>query len=212
MLKIGYIRVSTEEQNEERQIVGMREQGIELQNMYLDKKSGRTFNRENYLKMKERIIDEISKNRDVKICVYFKELDRLGRNYRAINEEINWFVERNISLKFLDMAWMDELFSDTNNTMMSVVRDIVLRLMSYIAESEVEKTRKRQREAIDLIKADPVLRAEKYKGRKRIEYPENWDHFYKLYKEKKLKGVDCMKLMNLKKTTFYKLVKEYEER
>ena len=212
MLKIGYIRVSTEEQNEERQIVGMREQGIELQNMYLDKKSGRTFNRENYLKMKERIIDEISKNRDVKICVYFKELDRLGRNYRAINEEINWFVERNISLKFLDMAWMDELFSDTNNTMMSVVRDIVLRLMSYIAESEVEKTRKRQREAIDLIKADPVLRAEKYKGRKPIDYPENWEQFYKLYKNKSLKAVDCMKLMNLKKTTFYKLVKKYEEK
>lgn len=211
-MKVGYLRISTKDQNEERQRQALLENGVLNRNIYIDKQTGTNFDREEYLAMKDFILDYLRKESDDEIIVYFKELDRLGRNYREIKKELEWFTSRNITLKFLDMDWLDAMFEKNNNEMMLVIRDTVLNFMSYIAEAEVKKMKQRQREAIDLIKADPVLRAEKYKGRKRIEYPENWDHFYKLYKEKKLKGVDCMKLMNLKKTTFYKLVKEYEGR
>lgn len=211
-MKVGYLRISTKDQNEERQRQALLENGVLNRNIYIDKQTGTNFDREEYLAMKDFILNYLRKESDDEIIVYFKELDRLGRNYREIKKELEWFTSRNITLKFLDMDWLDAMFEKNNNEMMLVIRDTVLNFMSYIAEAEVKKMKQRQREAIDLIKADPVLRAEKYKGRKRIEYPENWDHFYKLYKEKKLKGVDCMKLMNLKKTTFYKLVKEYEGR
>lgn len=211
-MKIGYLRISTKDQNEERQRQALLENGVLNRNIYIDKQTGTNFDREEYLAMKDFILDCLRKESDDEIIVYFKELDRLGRNYREIKKELEWFTNRNITLRFLDMDWLDAMFEKNNNEMMLVIRDTVLNFMSYIAETEVKKMKQRQREAIELIKADPVLRAEKYKGRKRIDYPENWEHFYKLYKKNKLKAVDCMKLMNLKKTTFYKLVKEYEGR
>lgn len=211
-MKIGYLRISTKDQNEERQRQALLENGVLNRNIYIDKQTGTNFDREEYLAMKDFILDYLRKESDDEIIVYFKELDRLGRNYREIKKELEWFTNRNITLRFLDMDWLDAMFEKNNNEMMLVIRDTVLNFMSYIAETEVKKMKQRQREAIELIKADPVLRAEKYKGRKRIDYPENWEHFYKLYKKNKLKAVDCMKLMNLKKTTFYKLVKEYEGR
>lgn len=211
-MKIGYLRISTKEQNEERQRVALLEKGVPNRNIYIDKQTGTNFEREEYVAMKDFILDCLRKENEDEIIVYFKELDRLGRNYSEIKKELEWYANRNVTLKFLDMDWLDVMFEKNNNDMMLVIRDTVLNFMSYIADAEVKKMKQRQREAIDLIKADPVLRAEKYKGRKKIEYPENWEHFYKLYKDKKLKAVDCMKLMNLKKTTFYKLIKEYENK
>lgn len=208
---IGYLRISTADQNEERQRQALLEKGVPPRNIYLDKQTGTNFNREDYIKMKEDIINVLVENREEKIIVYFKELDRLGRNYREIKNEIEWFTSKNITLKFIDMEWLDTMFENKDNEMMLVIRNIVLDLMSYIAESEVKKMKQRQREAIDIIKADPVLRAQKYPGRKAIDYPENWDRIYKLYKDRNLKAVECMDMLKLKKTTFYKLVKKYEE-
>lgn len=210
-MKIGYLRISTRDQNELRQREALLNNGVPNRNIFMDKQTGTNFNRKEYQEMKDFILEYLRKERSEDIIVYFKELDRLGRNYKEIKKEIEWFTDKNITLKFLDMAWLDTMFENNNNEMMTVIRDTVMNFMSYIAEAEVKKMKQRQREAIDLIKADPVLRAEKYKGRKPIDYPENWEQFYKLYKNKSLKAVDCMKLMNLKKTTFYKLVKKYEE-
>lgn len=209
-MKIGYLRISTKEQNEERQRHALLEIGVPNRNIYIDKQTGTNFDREEYSAMKDFILDTLRKEKNEDITVYFKELDRLGRNYKEIKKELEWFTDRNISLKFLDMEWLDVMFENNDNEMMAVIRDTVMNFMSYIAEAEVKKMKQRQREAIDLIKADPVLRAEKYRGRKPIDYPENWEQFYKLYKNNSLKAVDCMKLMNLKKTTFYKLLKKYE--
>lgn len=210
-MKIGYLRISTKEQNEERQRHALLENGVLNRNIYIDKQTGTNFDREEYMEMKKFILELMVKEKSEEIIVYFKELDRLGRNYKEIKKELEWFTSRDITLKFLDMDWLDVMFEKNNNEMMAVIRDTVMNFMSYIAEAEVKKMKQRQREAIDLIKADPVLRAEKYKGRKPIDYPENWEHFYKLYKNNSLKAVDCMKLMNLKKTTFYKLLKKYED-
>ena len=211
-MKIGYLRISTKEQNELRQREALLNNGVSNRNIFIDKQTGTNFDRKEYQEMKDFILDYLRKEKHEDIVVYFKELDRLGRNYKEIKKEIEWYTNRNITLKFLDMDWLDAMFENNSNEMMIVIRDTVMNFMSYIAEAEVKKMKQRQREAIDLIKADPVLRKEKYKGRKPIDYPENWEQFYRLYKNKSLKAVDCMKLMNLKKTTFYKLVKKYEEK
>lgn len=154
-MKVGYVRVSTKEQNEARQIQSMNEQGVDK--IYMDKQSGKDFDRPEYQKM----ISEL-KEGDI---VILHSLDRLGRNYDSVTEEwhrITKVIKADIVV--LDMPLLDTTARGSDLTG-KFVADMVLQILSYVAANERENIRKRQAEGIAIAKAEG-----KYKGRAKKEY------------------------------------------
>ena len=143
----GYIRVSTREQNEDRQRIAMQEIAVPEQNIYMDKQSGKNFERPNYKKLTRRI-----KKDDI---LYIKSIDRLGRNYREILEQ--WRVitkEKRAAIVVLDMPLLDT--RQNRDLTGTLIADIVLQLLSYVAQTEREFIRQRQAEGIAAAKARGV--------------------------------------------------------
>ena len=157
-MEYGYIRVSTREQNEQRQLIAMREFGISEKSIYMDKQSGKDFERQNY----KRMIRKLKKG-DTLIV---RSIDRLGRNYDEILEQ--WRVitkEKQVDIVVLDMPLLDTRRNrDLTGTL---IADIVLQLLSYVAQTEREFIRQRQAEGIAAAKQNGV-----HFGRKPIERPE----------------------------------------
>ena len=157
-MEYGYIRVSTREQNEQRQLIAMREFGIPEKIIYMDKQSGKDFERQNYKRMTRKL-----KKGDTLIV---KSIDRLGRNYDEILEQ--WRVitkEKQVDIVVLDMPLLDTRRNrDLTGTL---IADIVLQLLSYVAQTEREFIRQRQAEGIAAAKQNGV-----HFGRKPIERPE----------------------------------------
>ena len=141
----GYIRVSSNEQNEDRQVIAMEEMGIPKKNVFMDKQSGKDFQRPQY----RRLIRKMKKG-DV---LYVKSIDRLGRNYTEILEQ--WAVitkEKQVDIVVIDMPLLDTRDKGRDLTGMFVA-DLVLQILSYVAETEREFIRKRQAEGIAAAKA-----------------------------------------------------------
>lgn len=154
-MKVGYVRVSSKDQNEARQIASMQEYGVDK--IYIDKQSGKDFNRPEYQKM----ISEL-KEGDI---VILHSLDRLGRNYDAIIEEWHRITKQiKADIKVLDMPLLDTT-SNGNDLTGKFVADMVLQILSYVAENERKNIRKRQEEGIAIAKAQG-----KYKGRAKKAY------------------------------------------
>lgn len=157
-MKVGYVRVSSKDQNEARQILSMQEYGVDK--IYMDKQSGKDFNRPEYQKM----ISEL-KEGDV---VILHSLDRLGRNYDAIIEEWHRITKQiKADIKVLDMPLLDTTTNGDNLTG-KFVADMVLQILSYVAENERNNIRKRQKEGIAIAKTQG-----KYKGRVKKEYDKD---------------------------------------
>lgn len=139
----GYARVSTREQNEDRQLIALQEVRVPKQNIYLDKQSGRDFNRPMYLRLLKKL-----KREDL---LYIQSIDRLGRNYDEILEQ--WRIltkERKVDISVLDMPLLDtRRGKDLMGTFLS---DIVLQVLSFVAENERKSIRQRQREGIEAAK------------------------------------------------------------
>ena len=157
----GYIRVSTREQNEERQVIAMREFGIPDTCMVIDKQSGKDFNRPGYQRLMKKLKPEDT--------LVIKSIDRLGRNYDEILEQ--WRIltkEKRVDIVVLDMPLLDTRSGrDLTGTL---IADIVLQLLSYVAQTEREFIRQRQREGIEIARANGV-----HLGRKAMERPENYE-------------------------------------
>lgn len=192
-MKIGYVRVSTVEQNEGRQIEAMKDDGVEK--IYMDKKSGKNFDRPEYQKM----ISEI-KEGDV---VVIHSIDRLGRNYDEIIEQ--WkHITKEIKADIIvqDMPLLDTTKGkDLTGTLIS---DIVLQLFSYVAQREREMNRQRQAEGIALAKLQG-----KYKGRAKKKIDETlFLELLEQYKANKLTAVDFAKQINVSRATLYNIFKE----
>lgn len=190
-MKIGYVRVSTVDQNEARQIEAMKADGIEK--IYIDKKSGKDFNRPEY----QRMISELQKGDTLVI----HSIDRLGRNYEEIIEEwrrITKEIEANVIVQ--DMPLLNTCQNkDLTGTL---IADIVLQLLSYVAQRERENIRQRQKEGIAIAKAQG-----KYKGRAKREINK------KLFEETKLRWqsgeitkVQFAEIMGISRGTLYKLL------
>lgn len=146
-MKYGYARVSTREQNEERQIVALKAVGISQSNIYLDKQSGKDFNRASYKKMLRKL-----KPDDV---LFIKSIDRLGRNYDEIIEQWRIITKENqADIVVLDMPLLDTRAD--NDLTGKLISDIVLQLLSYVAQTEREFIKQRQREGIALAKKNGV--------------------------------------------------------
>lgn len=189
----GYGRVSSKEQNEERQLVAFRKYGIDERDIYIDKQSGKDFNREKYITLK-RILREND-------LLVIKSIDRIGRNYNMIIEE--WKdITKNIKA---DIVVIDMPLLDTRNNkdlLGTFISDLVLQILSYVAEQERSFIKQRQKEGIDSAKSNGV----KF-GRPKIEKPSNYDDVIKLWKNKKIKSKEAMELLGLKPNTFYNLLK-----
>ncbi len=196
-MDFGYVRVSTKDQNPERQIKILLELGIEERNIYVEKKSGHNFNRETY----DMLVNHIMRSGD-RLTV--TELKRFGRNYTEIYREWHHITkELQMDIRVADNKILDT--SKDKDLLGQVITDVVLALLSYVAEGDWEERHELQRQGIEVAK-----RTGKHLGRPKVEFPENWEEFYHRWKEGKLTARETMKLMNLKKDSFYRLVKKYE--
>ena len=192
----GYCRVSSTDQKEDRQLEAMLELGINERDIFVDKCSGKNFDRPQYQALKVQL-----REGDVLVI---KSIDRLGRNYKQICEEWREITrEIKANIKVLDMPVLDT--TRTEGLIGEVISDIVLQLLSYVAEQERAFIKQRQAEGLKLAKEKG-----KRLGKPPIEYPENWDNVYKVWKSGAITAREAMKQLNLKPTSFYKLAKKYK--
>lgn len=193
--QFGYARVSTKDQNLDRQIKELLEQGINEREIYADKQSGKDFNRPKYQALKN-----VLREGDTLII---KSIDRLGRNYiEILNEwkEITKDIKANI--KVLDMPLLDTTQNPETLTG-TFVADLVLQILSYVAQTERDFNKKRQAEGIAIAKEKG-----KHLGRPKAEKPDNWNEVIKQWENGEITAVKAMELTGTTKSTFYKLLKE----
>ena len=188
MKMYGYVRVSTKEQNVARQFEAMRKFQVEEKNIVVDKFSGKDFNRPNYKKLLRKM-----KKGDVLVV---KSIDRLGRNYDEILEQWRLLTkERHIDIVVIDMPLLDT--REGRDLTGTLIADIVLQLLSYVAQSERENIKQRQREGIMAAKARGV----KF-GRPRIHIPDEFFEFYDLWQNGKISSRKAAKHLNVSYQTF----------
>jgi DNA invertase Pin-like site-specific DNA recombinase len=194
--KFGYVRVSAKDQNENRQVESMLEIGIENRDIFVDKQSGKNFERENYQLMKR-----MMRKGDT---LYIHSLDRFGRNKEYIlNEWKEVTKEIGADIVVLDMPLLDT--TKHKDSIGTFISDLILQVLSWIAEDERERIRIRQREGINSALANGV----KF-GRPSIEITDKFIQAYEQWKAGNITAVKAMEKAELKKTTFYKIVKIYE--
>lgn len=185
-----YARVSTIEQHLDRQITAFKP--YEPYVLFQDKESGKDFNRVNYQKMKRKL-----KNGDTLIVL---SLDRFGRNYDQIKEEWQQLSKKGVKIKIIDMPIID---TTTNDLTSKLISDIVIQLLSYVAQTERENIHKRQAEGIKSAKERGV----KF-GRPRVEIPEDFDYIARQYVNGYITNVEASETLGLARATFFRYLKE----
>lgn len=205
MKYIGYHRTSTKEQHLDRGLTEIKayceQNGIPLKKIYTDKQTGKNFERPRYTVMKEDVLEAGD-------ALIITELDRLGRNKKDTMKEIQHYRDSGIRLMVLELPTTLMDLSKMDNSlqamMLETINNMMLELYASMAQAEIEKKEKRQREGIEAKKERGEW--EDY-GRPSIEKPDNWDIVIAQWKEKEITAVEAMKRLGLKKTSFYKLVK-----
>ena len=205
----GYARISDKKQNEARQIEALTEYGVDEKYIKIDKASGKDFNRENYLLLK----NEILRTGDTLVI---KELDRLGRNMEEIKKEWQDLINMGIDIVIIDSPILNT--GNKTDLEKNLISNIVFELLSYMAEKERIKIRQRQREGIDCMPIDPKTGKRKSKKTGKLtgrpvknEYPKDWEEKYELYKKGTLKAKQMQAMYEWPKSTFYYMIKKYEE-
>lgn len=189
----GYIRVSSKDQNEARQIIAMLQQGISRKNLFIDKQSGKDFDRTHY----NRLIKKLKKDD----LVVVESIDRLGRNYEEILQQWQHITkEIGADIRVPDMPLLDTTIS--KDLIGTFIADLVLQVLSFVAENERSKIRKNQRAGIDAALARGV-----HFGTEKIKSPE-LVRAIKLYKQKKITAAEAVKLSGVSRSTFYQRLKE----
>lgn len=197
--KWGYARVSTKEQNEARQVEVLLPLVSTESHLVIEKQSGKDFNRPKYQALKQLM--------DTGDTLIIKSLDRLGRNYDQIKSEWKELTDRGIFITVLDNPLLDTSKYADNDLMAKFTSNIVLEVLSFVAENERKNIKQRQAEGIILAKANGT-----HLGRPQATFPPNWAEVYSKWKQGSITAVLAMKECGLTKTTFYKLVKQYEKR
>lgn len=193
----GYIRVSTKEQNEDRQLIALREMAVPEKNIFMDKQSGKDFNRPQYQKLVKKLRQDD--------LLYIKSIDRLGRNYEEIQNQWRILIkEKKIDIVVLDMPLLDtRRGKDLVGTFLS---DIVLQVLSFVAENERTNIRQRQAEGIAAAKARGVRF-----GRRPRPLPENYQDCYQRWKAGKITATAAAKECGMPLSTFRYRAKAYEK-
>lgn len=193
----GYVRVSCTDQNEGRQIIALENIGVGKKNIFIDKISGKDFERPMYKKMIKKLKEDD--------WLYIKSIDRLGRNYEEILEQ--WRIltkEKKVDIIVLDMPLLDtRRGKDLMGTFLS---DIVLQILSFVAENERSNIKQRQAEGIAVAKAKGVRF-----GRPPKPLPENFSAVYQLWKNGNVTGVEAAKICNMPMSTFLYKAAIYEK-
>ena len=195
----GYARVSSKDQNEDRQTEELIPLLSSPSHLIIEKMSGKDFDRPKYKALKD-----LMDNGDTLII---KSLDRLGRNYNQIKEEWQELCKRGIFIRVLDNPLLDTSKYMDNDLMAQFTSNIVLEVLSFVAENERKNIKQRQAEGIAVAKAKG-----KHLGRPSASYPSNWTEVYAEWKQGSITAVKAMRECGLTKTNFYKLVKKYEKR
>ena len=193
-MEYGYVRVSTKEQNEQRQMIALREFGIEEKRIYMDKQSGKDFEREKYKKLLRKI-----KSGDTLVV---KSIDRLGRNYDEILEQ--WRIitkEKQVAIVVLDMPLLDT--RQNRDLTGTLIADIVLQLLSYVAQTEREFIRQRQAEGIAAAKAQGVQF-----GRRPMVRPTSFVFLKEQWKQNQISARAAAKQLGITHSTFLRWVNE----
>lgn len=200
----GYVRVSTKDQNTDRQLVEMQKLNINERDIFIDKASGKDFDRPQYQALKAQL-----RAGDL---LYITSLDRLGRNSDAIKKEWNEITQViSADIIVIDMPLLDT--RKYKDTMGNFVANLVLEVLTFMAQSEREKTLARQAEGIAVAKAKgkhlgrPQLNLNTLTKQQRVDLEAN----YQAWKVKEITGVKFMEKLGLKKNSFYKIIKEYGE-
>ena len=198
--RFGYARISTKEQNEGRQIEEFKKLGIPERNIFIDKQTGRNFNREKYLALKQ-----IMRKGDI---LYIVDLKRFGRNYKE-NEEQFKDITKVIGADII--AINTPIINTTvhKDLLGTLITDIILSVLSYETQSDYEQRRLDQRQGIDLWKKTGQTKTGRPYGRPRVELPEDWNSVIKLVENDEITKVEAMKRLNLKKNKFYEFYNEY---
>ena len=209
MITYAYQRVSTKDQNLDRQDIAIKQfrPDISEANIFKDMVTGKTFDREQYQAMKI-VLEHVSKANTSKeiVEVVFEELDRIGRNAEGIKKELQWFKEHNICVRILEIPTTLIDIQKENAWVMDLVNGILIDVYSSIAQQELEKRAKRQAEGI----AAALEKGKKF-GRKLIKVNKSdFSFVYKKWKAKEITAVQAMSILGLKPNTFYRRVKEYE--
>ncbi len=184
----GYARVSTREQNVDRQIIALKKMGVPEENIYLDKLSGKSFERPQYKRLLKRLNSES--------VLYIKSIDRLGRNYRDLSEQWRIITKD----KGADMVVIDMPILDTRrdkNLLGTFISDLILALLSYVAETEYRTIHQRQAEGIAAAKARGVKL-----GRPPRPLPENFQAVYQKWKVGEISTTEASKQVNMPVSTF----------
>ncbi|MFR4867705.1 MAG: recombinase family protein [Roseburia sp.] len=193
----GYMRVSSKEQNEDRQKIALTEMGVPENNIYMDKQSGKDFERTQY----KRLLRKLNE----KSVLYIKSIDRLGRNYGELNEQ--WRIitkEKKADIVVIDMPLLDT--RREKNLLGTFISDVVLALLSYVAENERTNIKQRQAEGIAAAKARGV----KF-GRPPLPIPENFYQMHKDWRTGKITIEEAARACNMCPKTFYSKSVKYEK-
>jgi DNA invertase Pin-like site-specific DNA recombinase len=191
----GYVRVSSTDQNEDRQMIALSDVGVSVKNIFIDKQSGKDFERPQYKRM-----IKILKSGDL---LYILSIDRLGRNYEEIQRQ--WRVltkEIGADICVIDMPLLDT--RNGKDLMGTFIADLVLQILSFVAQSERENIKKRQTEGIAAAKAKGV----KF-GRPEKNIPDDFGKIIKEWEQKRLPFTEVLKLCNMSEATFYRKLREY---
>lgn len=191
----GYARISSMTQHEDRQIKKLKEFGVEERNIIVDKESGKNLERDGYQLLKTKLLRAGD-------TLVIKELDRLGRKKSDIKRELEEFKAMNIRVKILDIPTTLVDFKEETQWIQEMITNILIEVLGGFAEEERKKILKRQREGIDVALEKGV----KF-GRPQVQVPEEWERFIAMVENKEITSVEAMSLLNLKKTTYYKLRK-----
>lgn len=191
----GYVRVSSRDQNEDRQLLALQEMNVEWKNIFIDKQSGKDFERPQY----KRLVRKLRKDD----LLYIKSIDRLGRNYSEIQDQWRMLTKgKGIDIVVLDMPLLDtRRGKDLMGTFLS---DIVLQVLSFAAENERSNIRQRQAEGIAAAKARGVRF-----GRPPIKTPDHFGQIIQAWEEKKITFQEAVTSCGMSKATFYRRVREY---
>lgn len=193
----GYIRVSTREQNIERQMISLQKAGVKQNNIFIDKQSGKNFQRPAYSRMMNRVQEGD--------LIIVKSIDRLGRNYQEIMEQ--WRVitkEKKADIRIQDMPLLDT--TKTKDLLGTFISDVILQLLSFVAENERDNIRQRQAEGIAAAKARGVRF-----GKPMIPIPDNFPELYIRWESNDISINELANLCNMGRSTMYKRIGEYRE-
>lgn len=207
---VGYARVSSKEQNLARQLKALSAY-VDSDMIVTDKASGKDLNRDGYKSLKIGIGKLVEGD-----TLYIKSLDRLSRNKEDAKRELQYFAEHGIRVKVIDIPSTMIEVAEGQDWIVTMINNILVEVLTSIAENERLTIKQRQAEGMDAMPIDATTGKRKSSktgrvvGRPCIDYPNGWEQVYKRWKSKEIKAVEAMQILNLKKDSFYKLVKRYE--